>query len=155
MIDLIRQVLVDEDATRELGLQLASALTPGRILLRGDLGAGKTSLARSIVNGLGHLGRVKSPTYTLVEDYTQTRIPVRHWDLYRIADPEELDALGMCDAESQPHLMLVEWPERAGDWLRSFDLSIHLHYRGDGREAELRAGSETGVHWLSTISGVH
>ncbi len=155
MIELIRQELIDEDATRELGLQLSRAVSPGRILLRGDLGAGKTSLARALLIGLGHNGRVKSPTYTLVQDYPDTRVPVRHWDLYRIADPDELDALGMRDSEAQAHLMLVEWPERAGDRLRTFDLSIHLRYFGDGREAEIRAGSERGSEWLLAIAGVH
>ena len=144
--------LVDEAATTQLGMRLAQSLDPGMVLLRGELGAGKTCIVRGILRGLGHGGRVKSPTYTLVEPYPDARIPVRHWDLYRIADPDELDALGLREYDAQRELMLVEWPERAAERLRLFDLDIKMLYAGTARSAELRAGSERGSSWLQNFS---
>jgi len=143
--------LADEAATAAFGLRLAQVLGPGMLLLQGELGAGKTCLARGILRGLGHLGRVKSPTYTLVEPYALTRIPVRHWDLYRIADPDELDALGLREYDPTRELMLIEWPERAAERLQHFDLAIQLRYCGDARTAAVEPGSERGVAWLEQL----
>jgi tRNA threonylcarbamoyladenosine biosynthesis protein TsaE len=146
--------LADEAATQRLGTALAAVVGPGRILLQGELGAGKTSLARALLHGLGHTGRVKSPTYTLVEPYPHARIPVRHWDLYRINDPAELDALGLREADEERELMLVEWPERAGTRLNSFDLRVVMRYHGAARSAELKAGSARGEHWLQHLQEI-
>ncbi len=151
MSDSLLVNLVDESATAAFGGRLALVLGPGLILLEGELGAGKTCLARGILRGLGHVGRVKSPTYTLVEPYAETRIPVRHWDLYRIADPDELDALGFREYDPSRELMLIEWPERAGTRVAQYDLAIHLRYSGDARTAELIAGSARGAAWIQQL----
>jgi tRNA threonylcarbamoyladenosine biosynthesis protein TsaE len=141
-------LLPDPEATHALGLALASAARPGRIALRGPLGAGKTALVRALLEGLGHRGRVKSPTYTLVEPYELSGLRVTHWDLYRLGSPEELEALGWRDAGSEAELMAIEWPERAGGWLGTVDLDLTLAYAGEGRRATLKAGTARGARWL-------
>lgn len=139
--------LPDEAATLALGAQLAAVVGPGLIVLEGELGAGKTCVVRGLLRGLGYAGRVKSPTYTLVEPYAGLRVPVSHWDLYRLGSPEELEALGAREAGSG-ELRLVEWPERALGRLGVPDLAIRLEYRDEGRHASLLAGSEEGTRWL-------
>lgn len=142
--------LPDEAATGGLGARLAAVIGPGLVLLQGELGAGKTCLVRGLLHGLGHRGRVKSPTYTLVEPYATARLAVSHWDLYRLASPDELDALGIREPQAE-ELRLVEWPERAGGRLREADLGIHLDYLGDGRRARLEALSARGEAWLQAL----
>jgi tRNA threonylcarbamoyladenosine biosynthesis protein TsaE len=130
----------DEAATVALGGRLAAALTPGLLLtLSGELGAGKTTLSRGIVQGLGHRGAVKSPTYTLVEPYEHTRIPVYHVDLYRLADPEELELLGLRDYLRGDSLLLVEWPERGAGFLPAADLRITMVATREGRAVTLES----------------
>ena len=138
--------LRDEAGTVACGGRLARALRPGLLLtLTGDLGAGKTTLCRGIVQGLGHSGAVKSPTYTLVEPYEHTRIPVYHFDLYRLGDPEELELLGFRDYFGGDLggdcLCLVEWPERGGGFLPAADLAITMAMQGDGRRVTLEAAT--------------
>lgn len=142
-------LLADAEATHALGMALASAASPGRIALHGPLGAGKTALVRGLLAGLGHRGRVKSPTYTLVEPYELPGLRVTHWDLYRLGSPEELEALGWRDAGHEEELMAIEWPERAGGLLGTVDLDLTLAYAGDGRLARLAAGTERGARWLA------
>jgi tRNA threonylcarbamoyladenosine biosynthesis protein TsaE len=144
--------LADEAATLDLGRRLAQCVSPGLIRLHGDLGAGKTTLVRGLLRGLGHAGRVKSPTYTLIEPYQTTRMAVSHWDLYRLGSADELDALGLREHDREQELLLVEWPERAGYRLQRFDLDIHLHYDAEGRLALLQAGSDRGQGWLVALS---
>lgn len=145
--------LPDERATAALGAAIASAL-PGRvggwvILLSGELGAGKSSLARALLRSLGHEGSVPSPTYTLVEPYDLVCGDVYHIDLYRISDPEELEFLGWSDLRDG--LLLVEWPERVAGLAAEADLEIDLEYAGAGRRARLRGLSERG-HRLAAAS---
>ncbi len=147
----MRQSLADAQATEALGAQLAHAVTPGIIYLNGDLGAGKTTLARGLLRALGHAGKVRSPTYTLVEPYTLEACPVYHLDLYRLADPEELEWLGLRDMLADNALLLVEWPGRGGDFLPPADLSVDLEYAADGRVASLEAASEIGRYWLEQL----
>ena len=131
--------LADEDATRTLGARLAGVLDSGLVIyLRGELGAGKTSLARAFLTALGVGERIKSPTYSLVEGYrARDGRPAWHLDLYRIADPGELEWLGL-DALADPSaLVLVEWPERGAGALPAADLALHMDYDGDGRRATL------------------
>ena len=110
MLDFI---LDSAAATEALGARLAHVLTPGCILyLRGDLGAGKTTLVRGLLHGLGYPGIVKSPTYTLVEPYAIGKWRLFHWDLYRLADPEELEYLGLREQLDGETALLIEWPER-------------------------------------------
>ncbi len=144
--------LPDEAATVALGERLAAALVPGLLVtLSGDLGAGKTTLSRGIVQGLGHRGAVKSPTYTLVEPYEHTRFPVYHFDLYRLADPEELELLGFRDYLAGDCLCLVEWPERGGGFLPAADLAITMIAQGDGRRVTLEAATPVAGDVLAAI----
>lgn len=152
MSDELTIELVDETATLALGARLAGIVGPGLIRLQGDLGAGKTCLVRGLLRGLGYQGRVKSPTYTLVEPYATARLRVSHWDLYRLGSPDELDALGLREPERGGELLLIEWPERAGARLADGDLTLRLEYAGDGRVAHLRAGSALGRRWIDGLS---
>lgn len=126
--------LPDEDSTVGIGRLLAT-LTGGHglLTLHGNLGCGKTTLSRGLIQALGHTGAVKSPTYTLVEPYELCGRHVLHYDLYRLSDPEELEFLGMRDFLDADTLTLVEWPERAGNWLPAPDLALHLQVEGSGR----------------------
>jgi len=128
-----------------LGARLAVLCRPGmRIHLQGELGAGKTTLARGILRGLGHRGSVKSPTYTLVEPYLIDNKRIYHFDLYRIADPEELEAIGLRDYLDGDSLCLVEWPERAAAFLGEPDLLITIAIEGTGRVVTLTPCSAAG-----------
>ena len=147
----MKQVLADAQATESLGAQLARVVTPGIIYLNGDLGAGKTTLARGLLRGLGHTGKVRSPTYTLVEPYMLESCRVYHLDLYRLADPEELEWLGLRDMLADAALLLVEWPERGRGYLPPADLDIQLDYSGSGRAASLVAATPAGQHWLERL----
>ena len=135
--------LSDVEATRDLGSELAQRLGPGQtVWLRGDLGAGKTSLAAAILRGLGENGPVKSPTFTLVEPHPLDNFVVYHFDLYRLSDPEELEFLGGRDYFGGNCLCLVEWPERGEGWLPAPDLVVELAVEGHGRRATLRWGAD-------------
>ena len=147
----MKLALADAQATASLGARLARAVTPGILYLNGELGAGKTTLARGLLRGLGHTGKVRSPTYTLVEPYTLESCRVYHLDLYRLADPEELEWLGLRDMLADAALLLVEWPERGSGCLPPADLTIHLDYSGSGREASLSANTPVGQHWLDQL----
>lgn len=143
--------LPDPSATDALGRALAAALPPGlglRLDLCGDLGAGKSSLARALLRALGVQGTIRSPTYTLVERYPLEGGEAVHLDLYRIADPGELEFLGL-DEVGEARLMLVEWPERAGHALPAADLEVRLALAGSGREAVLQAMTGRGADWLA------
>ncbi len=136
--------LADAAATEQLGAQLAAAVTPAVVYLTGDLGAGKTTLVRGFLHALGYSGKVRSPTYTLVEPYACERCPVFHLDLYRLADAEELEWLGLRDMLAESALLMVEWPERGNGVLPPADLNIYIEYSGAGREARLVPASEAG-----------
>lgn len=137
--------LADEASTLALGHRLAPALDPPLVVfLRGDLGAGKTTLARGVLRALGYAGRVKSPTYTLVESYDLDRVTVHHLDLYRLGDPSELDALGIREMLDPTAIMLIEWPERGHGWLPTPDIDVALSHLADGRRASVRAHTPRG-----------
>ncbi len=147
-----RWSLPDEAATARLGVRLASVLEEGIVLyLHGPLGAGKTSFARALLGASGVGERIKSPTYSLVEGYAAGARPAWHLDLYRIADPGELEWLGL-DALSDPAaLVLVEWPERGRGALPPADLELHLAYADGGRSAELQAITPRGARLLQRL----
>jgi tRNA threonylcarbamoyladenosine biosynthesis protein TsaE len=146
--------LPDPDATVRLGESLAASRPPHAIVyLRGDLGAGKSSLARALLRALGVEGTIRSPTYTLVERYP---LPAGgeawHLDLYRIGDAGELDYLGLDSEEAV--LWLVEWPDRGRGMLPAPDLVIHLEVDGDGRRAGLVGVSPVGRVWVGACEAV-
>jgi tRNA threonylcarbamoyladenosine biosynthesis protein TsaE len=130
--------LPDEAATLAFGRALAETLEGHELVyLRGELGAGKTTLVRGILRALGHQGSVKSPTYTLLEPYETTRVTVYHFDLYRIGDGEELDFVGIDEILDEDALKFIEWPERGADRLPPPDVDIHLSLEGEGRRVEV------------------
>lgn len=136
----------------ELGRALAAGLVPGSAVhLRGDLGAGKTTLARGVAQGLGHEGAVKSPTYTLVEPYLELAIPLYHFDLYRLGNAEELEYLGLRDYLDGQAIILVEWPQRGGDFLPGPDLEISIALDGAGRRVRIDALRERGQVALDAL----
>lgn len=133
--------LPDEAATLLLGAKLAEQLVglgTCYIHLSGELGAGKTTLTRGLLRALGHQGSVKSPTYTLIESYELSSRTVHHLDLYRLADPEELEFMGLRDIVDQPDLFVVEWPEQGAGWLPHAHLEIELSYDKNARIARLK-----------------
>jgi tRNA threonylcarbamoyladenosine biosynthesis protein TsaE len=152
-----RIALPDSAAAEAFGARLAAALPapetagPGLMLyLQGDLGAGKTTLARAMLRALGVTGTVRSPTYTLVERYRLADGECLHLDLYRIAEPGELEFLGL-DEFGDCRLCLVEWPERAAGALPTADLLLRLELAGSGRELSLEPGSRRGAEWLAGL----
>lgn len=117
-----------------LGARLARELEGGQVItLSGDLGAGKTTLVRGMLRGLGFQGRVKSPSYGLVESYKVAGLEIHHLDLYRLGEPEELDFIGLEDLLGEHSVLLVEWPERAGARLPAATRSISIMISGSGR----------------------
>lgn len=143
--------LVDADATERLAQTLAqTAPRPAVVLLQGDLGAGKSTLARGWLRALGVKGAIRSPTYTLVERYLLAAGgEALHLDLYRIGDGAELEFLGLDDADAA--LWLVEWPERGGDALPAPDLHVALAIEGEGRRCVLTPLSPAGRVWLERL----
>ncbi len=144
--------LPDEGATLRLGEACAAGAAGGLVLhLRGELGAGKTTLVRGLLRGLGYGGRVKSPTYTLVEPYSDLRLNLYHFDFYRFKDRTEWLSSGFREYFNAESLCIVEWPERAGDLLAPPDLDIHLQYRGEARTATLVAHTAAGEAWRASV----
>ena len=142
--------LADEHATLGLGESLAQAAHPPLLVfLQGDLGAGKTTFSRGFMRGLGHVGSVKSPTYTIVEPYALEAFPVYHFDLYRLGDSEELEYLGLRDYLTESAVLLVEWPERGADRFPPPDLTVTLLPEDEGRHAQLTAHTSAGLSLIA------
>lgn len=151
-------IAADAAAMEDYGQRLAAACGGhGVIFLQGELGAGKTTLTRGILHGLGHVGAVKSPTYTLVEPYELADTTVFHFDLYRLLDPEELELMGYRDYFRADALTLVEWPVRGEPLLPLPDLELTLTTcpvgAGTGRRIELQSRTPHGAGILSRLAG--
>ena len=144
--------LAGVEATERLGQQLAATLPARAVVhLHGELGAGKSTLARALLRALGVTGTIRSPTYTLVEQYPlQSGGMAVHLDLYRIGDPGELEFLGLDPAEAR--LWLVEWPERGLGVLPPADLEVRLAVQGEGRLCQLLARSDVGRSWRDGLA---
>lgn len=149
--------LHDEAGTAALGAALSRALAPGlTVYLHGDLGAGKTALTRALLHAAGHPGHVKSPTYTLVEPYQVTlnerTVEVMHFDLYRLASPEEFLDAGFREYFNANTICIIEWPEKAAEVLPSPDIEVHLSIIGSERDIELHGLSAQGCQCLDRLN---
>lgn len=136
-----------------LGKRLAEICPPACIIyLQGDLGTGKTTLVRGFLRGLGYKGVVKSPTYTLLEPYSLSERHCFHLDLYRMANPEELELLGFRDLLQTDAQILVEWPQRGIGWLPEPDVHIRITFDGSGRRLKMQAGTGIGERILAELA---
>lgn len=141
-----------EEAMEGIGDVIASALTSGGVVyLSGDLGMGKTTLVRGMLHGLGYKGPVKSPTYTIVEPYELTNLDVYHFDLYRVANAEELEFMGIRDYFAENTLCLIEWAEMGLGVLPEADLIISLSLIRQGRHVSIKAQTQKGSAALSDL----
>lgn len=142
----------DAAATEALGRALSRGAGPGRAVhLRGELGAGKTTLVRGLLRGLGYAGRVKSPTYTLVEPYDLPSLHFYHFDFYRLKDQAEWAQAGFREYFNAQSMCVVEWPERAGGLLLPPDLDVQLFPEGEARRARIEARTDSGKPWLCSL----
>lgn len=145
--------LADETAQLKLAADIARHCPAGVVIfLRGDLGTGKTTFVRGFIHALGHQGVVKSPTYTLVEPYMIGGRAIYHFDLYRLADPDELEYAGGRDYFDGESICLIEWPEKAEDYLPTADIECQFDYEKTGRSAFIQANSAKGERILQLIS---
>ncbi|MCX4220869.1 MULTISPECIES: tRNA (adenosine(37)-N6)-threonylcarbamoyltransferase complex ATPase subunit type 1 TsaE [Pseudomonas] len=145
--------LADEQAMSDFGARIAR-ITQGHglIFLEGNLGMGKTTLSRGIIRGLGHIGAVKSPTFTLVEPYEIGDIRAFHFDLYRLVDPEELEFLGIRDYFEDDALCLIEWPDKGAGFLPKPDLTITISPQDSGRSLTILSQGSRGEAWCAALA---
>ena len=146
-------ILVDETAMTAMAACMAAALkAPLVMFLQGDLGAGKTTFARALIQALGHQGRVKSPTYGLMERYPVNNMQVLHLDLYRIVDAGELEYLGIRDLLEADTVLLVEWPQNGQGALPQPDLSLQLEGVGEKRQLSWQIHTQKGRNLVSQLT---
>ncbi|OOF43654.1 tRNA (adenosine(37)-N6)-threonylcarbamoyltransferase complex ATPase subunit type 1 TsaE [Rodentibacter rarus] len=153
-MNALTQYIPDEATMLRFGKKLAETILGCHakraviLYLNGDLGAGKTTLTRGMVQGLGFQGKVKSPTYTLVEEYNIAGKMIYHFDLYRLADPEELEFMGIRDYFAKESICLIEWAEKGEDILPPADLLVNIDYYDDARNITLIAQNDLGEQIL-------
>jgi tRNA threonylcarbamoyladenosine biosynthesis protein TsaE len=151
--DYLTLSLADEFATIELGKKIAAIIHPGlTIFLSGNLGAGKTTLVRGVLRGLGYVEKVKSPTYNLIEVYKISKLYLYHFDFYRFNDPFEWEEAGFREYFNTDSICFVEWPERAGGLLPAADLSLFFEILGTERVVKIYPGTEAGNRCLEYLS---
>ena len=149
---VIERILTSYEETEKFAKTIANAVSaPCSIALQGDLGAGKTTFARGFLRALGHTGTVKSPTYTILEPYQLGDITVNHFDLYRLADPEELELIGAHEMFAENAINLIEWPEQGEGWLPKMDLWLKIAYLEQGRTVKLSASTHQGESILAGL----
>ncbi|MEL0083284.1 MAG: tRNA (adenosine(37)-N6)-threonylcarbamoyltransferase complex ATPase subunit type 1 TsaE [Gammaproteobacteria bacterium] len=147
-----KRYLADENAQSRFGEELAGHLSMGLlVMLRGDLGAGKTTLVRGLLRGLGYTGSVRSPTFTLLESYQTDAVSVCHLDLYRLADMDELELLGIRDYLDGHWSLWVEWPQRAPELARMADIEMNIEFTDPGRTVILAAATARGEQLLEKL----
>jgi tRNA threonylcarbamoyladenosine biosynthesis protein TsaE len=145
--------LADEQAMSDFGARIARVTQGhGLIFLEGNLGMGKTTLSRGIIRGLGHVGAVKSPTFTLVEPYEIGGIRAFHFDLYRLVDPEELEFLGIRDYFDDDAMCLIEWPDKGAGFLPKPDLTITISPQDSGRSLKILSQGSRGEAWCAALA---
>ena len=145
--------LADEQAMSDFGARIARVTQGhGLIFLEGNLGMGKTTLSRGIIRGLGHVGAVKSPTFTLVEPYEIGDIRAFHFDLYRLVDPEELEFLGIRDYVEDDAMCLIEWPDKGAGFLPKPDLTITISPQDSGRSLKILSQGSRGEAWCAALA---
>jgi tRNA threonylcarbamoyladenosine biosynthesis protein TsaE len=150
-------IVATVEEMRAVGASLAHALSavtdvPVVIAFHGDLGAGKTTLVGGLLNALGHRGPVRSPTYTLIEPYEFAERAFYHLDLYRLVDPSEVEALGVRDLLADRAGLLIEWPEKGGDFVPRADLSVWIDYAGAGRQLRVSPDTSVGERLMSALA---
>ncbi|MCW9716930.1 tRNA (adenosine(37)-N6)-threonylcarbamoyltransferase complex ATPase subunit type 1 TsaE [Avibacterium sp. 21-599] len=159
-MEAFNQYIPDEITMCRFGaklMQIASNIPTDNgiiIYLNGDLGAGKTTLSRGMIQGLGYSGKVKSPTYTLVEEYHLTEKSIYHFDLYRLSDPEELEFMGIRDYFNAQSICLIEWSEKGRGLLPPADLIINIDYVDDARNVALLPNSREGKQILQLMKQI-
>jgi len=163
MIDLIGEEKMMSFAGQCAPIFSSAAIEGGLIFLEGDLGAGKTTFTRGLMRGFGYQGAVKSPTYTLVETYDvfsineatkKAPLTVCHFDLYRVADPEELEFMGIRDYLEGAHLCLMEWADKGSGFLPNADLVLSITDIADGRQLTWQAATEKGLAWCEQLNQI-
>lgn len=153
MKELIKTIELETDML-DLGGELAVAMTQGAVIyLHGDLGAGKTTLTRGFLRRLGHEGKVKSPTYTLVEPYELAGRHVYHFDFYRLETAQELEHIGIHDYFFPNAICLIEWPQKGFPLLPPADLACYIEIRDKSREVRIEACTLLGETILSQLKG--
>ena len=145
--------LADEQATLTLAGKIGRLVGGGQTMfLHGDLGAGKTTFSRGLINALGHKGTVKSPTYTLVEPYQLAQLAVYHFDLYRLRDSEELEFMGIRDYFRSDSICLIEWPLQGMGYLPVADLDLHLTFESEHRRVMISANTDAGARIIKALT---
>ena len=149
----LKILLSNEKNTLDLGENISIHLIEGLLIfLKGDLGAGKTTLARGLIKGLGYVGSVKSPTYSLIEQYEFDLFTLNHFDLYRFTSPNEWFSSGFQEYINSYDVTLIEWPEKSAEFLPKPDLEIELSYKNESRIAYINSYTDKGNKCMENLS---